>query len=241
MSLYGINRNNGQALYVQIAEVIQREHLEHTQPGTRLPSEMELAGQFGVNRHTVRRAVDSLISMGMVERRHGVGLFAAATLIDYRIRPSSRFTQNLGEKGHFTESTVLNSGWITAPAGVAAQLSVAVSAQVFWIETLRKADGIPLTIVSHFFPEGTSAEAAQSYTGGSLHEHLVPCVGRLTRKKSIITAVIPRGDDARLLGIPAGQPVLRVKSVNVATPHAHAVEYAVSRMRSDRLQLRIDL
>ncbi len=45
-------------------------------PGSRLPSERELAARIGTSRNVVREAVRILETRGMVEVRHGVGTFA---------------------------------------------------------------------------------------------------------------------------------------------------------------------
>jgi DNA-binding GntR family transcriptional regulator len=44
-------------------------------PGERLPSEAQLAQRFGVNRHTVRRALAALAEDGLVQARRGAGVF----------------------------------------------------------------------------------------------------------------------------------------------------------------------
>ena len=46
--------------------------------GDRLPSERELAKQLSVGRSSLREAVQGLQTMGLVERRHGVGTFFVA-------------------------------------------------------------------------------------------------------------------------------------------------------------------
>ena len=43
--------------------------------GDRLPSERDLARQWGVARMTVRRSVDALVAEGILERRHGSGTY----------------------------------------------------------------------------------------------------------------------------------------------------------------------
>ncbi len=54
-------------------------------PGQRLPAERELAARFGVSRATLREAVQSLSSLGLLEVRQGVGTIVsphATTLED---------------------------------------------------------------------------------------------------------------------------------------------------------------
>jgi GntR family phosphonate transport system transcriptional regulator len=124
MSLYAIERDTGIALYAQIAEVLEREYVRHGNPGDRLPAEGELAARFGVNRHTLRRAVDELIAEGMLERQHGVGIFIADHLLDYRVGSGTRFTQTLADIGISTDTRVVRKMVAPASAGVARHLGL---------------------------------------------------------------------------------------------------------------------
>ena len=65
-------------LYELVAERL-REHVESAglSPGDRLPAERALAEQFGVSRTSVREALVSLEVQGLVEVRHGGGVFLA--------------------------------------------------------------------------------------------------------------------------------------------------------------------
>ena len=47
-------------------------------PGSKLPSENQLARQFGVSRSAVREAVSGVASLGLLERRKGAGMFVRA-------------------------------------------------------------------------------------------------------------------------------------------------------------------
>jgi len=47
-------------------------------PGTRLPSEADLAGQMGISRPTLREALKSLEQQAIIVRRHGVGTFVSS-------------------------------------------------------------------------------------------------------------------------------------------------------------------
>jgi len=240
MSLHSIKIHSGTAMYVQIARSIEKNYIKGEESGSRLPSEGELARRFGVNRHTLRRAVDELVNAGMIERRRGLGLFVAEGTIDYPVGSKTRFTQNLADLGRLSESRLVEKTVIKASRGITSALEVSENEPVLWIETLRYVDGAPFCIVSHFLPETFAADIFSDYTGGSIHEQIMKHHGGIRRLESLVTAILPLGNDARLLHIPPTQPVLRVKSVNTLESDGRPVEYAITRFRADRVKLRIN-
>ncbi|MNE46231.1 HTH-type transcriptional regulator LutR [compost metagenome] len=63
-------------IYEQVAETIRDKILDGTfLPGSRLPSERDLAAQLGVSRPAVREAIGSLQNEGLVATRHGSGTY----------------------------------------------------------------------------------------------------------------------------------------------------------------------
>lgn len=241
MSLYAVSRDRGEALYSQIARQIEQEISRLYPAGESLPPEAELALRFGVNRHTLRRAVDELVDAGLLERRHGVGVFVVGAPLDYQLGAQTRFTETLAAQGLDSDSRLIRKQVIPADGGVAERLQVRVGEPVFWLETLRLTGGQPLCVISHFLPAARFSGLAEAYAGGSLHEFLKQHYAMpLRRVESLVTAVPPQGDDARLLNMPQNRPVLRVKSVNVDDRDGTPVEYAITRFRADRIQLRIN-
>jgi DNA-binding FadR family transcriptional regulator len=70
-------------LYVSVQDAIKDYIFENKlQPGDPLPSENELAEQLGVSRNSVREAVKSLVSLGVVDSRRGSGLFVQNFSLD---------------------------------------------------------------------------------------------------------------------------------------------------------------
>jgi GntR family phosphonate transport system transcriptional regulator len=241
MSLYSVARHTGEALYAQIARQLEHELANIYSPGDCLPSEGDLAARFGVNRHTLRRAIDELVDMGLLERRHGLGVFVLETQLEYRIEAGTRFTENLAALGLKTDNRILRKQRLPAIERVAERLAIGVGDPVLWIETLRTAEERALCVISHFISAERFPLVLADYAGGSLHQFLAATYGcRLKRKESLVTAVLPQGDDAKLLGMPQNRPVLRVKSVNVDKRDGTPVEYSITRFRADRIQLRIN-
>jgi GntR family phosphonate transport system transcriptional regulator len=237
MSLYAVERNSPEALYAQIARRLEQE-VGLYRPGAALPPETELAARFGVNRHTLRRAVDELVTAGLLERRHGRGVFVIDSLLDYKLAAGTRFTETLSALGKSTDCKVIRKLILPASGRIAERLAVAGGAQTIWIETLRLADDAPLCVISHFLPAGKYRQVFDEYAGGSLHRFLETRYGCVLRRtESLVTSLLPQGDDAMLLGIAQNRPVLRVKSVNVDERNGTPVEYALTRFRADRVQL----
>ncbi|MGF6637850.1 phosphonate metabolism transcriptional regulator PhnF [Paraburkholderia sp. 35.1] len=242
MSLYAVSREQGESLYAQIARQLEQEIVNLYAPGDYLPSEGELASRFGVNRHTLRRAIDELVDAGLVERRHGRGILVLDNQIDYQIGKSTRFTENLNAQGLQAGNRILRKQTLPASMRVAERLAILEGEPVHWLETLRSVDGKPMCVISHFLPVHPFPDLLVRYQGDSLHAFLSAEYGcRLRRVDSAVTAVLPQGDDAQILGMPQNRPVLRVKSVNVDERDNHPIEYVITRFRADRVQLRIPL
>ena len=240
MSLLALSRTNGEAMYAQIRRVLEQEIRTLLKPGALLPPESELASRFAVNRHTLRRAMDGLIARGLIERRHGKGSVVLGAPLDYDVHAQTRFTDTLEALGRRPESRVIRKLVIPARGGVATRLALEEGAAVIWVETLRLADERPFCVISHFLPAARVPGLIENYAGGSLHEFLRVGYGaRLRRAESLLSAALPLGDDASLLAMPQHQPVLRVKSINVDERDGTRFEYALTRFRADRVQLRI--
>ena len=59
-------------LHEEIVTIIQKQIMNGTiTPGSKLPSEREMAETFSVNRATVREALRKLENLDLVEIRHG--------------------------------------------------------------------------------------------------------------------------------------------------------------------------
>lgn len=230
-------RQSGLAIWAQIASDLRGQIKRSFDEGDWLPAEPELAARFGVNRHTLRRAVDELIAEGLVERVHGRGTRVLARGLVYGIGRDTRFTERLAASGRTAQVRLLDRSEIAAEGGVARRLRVAEGTPVLRLRTLRGENDLPYALTLHFLT-GAAAEAARSYAGGSLTRHLRETAGiTLDRVESLITTRLPLPEDALALRMPRTQPVLRVKGVNACRECGVVQEYAISQFRGDRIQL----
>src|ERR1700756_1888994 len=79
-------KSSGTALYRQVADdLLARVARSELVPGERLEPEAQLARRYGVNRLTVRRALEELARAGVLRTEHGVGSFVAVPPMRHRI------------------------------------------------------------------------------------------------------------------------------------------------------------
>jgi GntR family phosphonate transport system transcriptional regulator len=121
------------AIRDQIAQDIARGHYA---AGGRLPTETQLADRFGVNRHTLRRALADLSQAGMVHARRGAGVFVTHRPTAYPLGQRVRFHQNLMAAGRVPERRMLLLDTRAADAVEARALALAPGASVHVYEGL---------------------------------------------------------------------------------------------------------
>ncbi len=110
-------------LYERVRQAIAASIADGTYaPGDRLPSEARLADELGVNRLTVRRAIEELARAGAVESRQGSGTYVSAPIV--RLPLSQRLstdslvaglTSQIAEQGYTYEDVLLRAAKV--PAG----------------------------------------------------------------------------------------------------------------------------
>mgnify|MGYP000710294205 CR=1 FL=1 len=210
-------------------------------PGDRLPSEAALAVRFGVNRHTLRRALAALAEAGLVHARRGAGVFVTARPTDYRIGRRTRFHQNLIAAGLTPERRILSLETRAADAGEAAALELAPGARVHVWEGLSMADGVPVAqfrsvFCACRFPDLKAALAETRSVTAALARAGVP---DYTRRSTRLSAERADAVRARHLRLPEGAPVLRTVAINV-DGEGRPVEYGRTWFAGDRVQLIVE-
>ena len=235
-------RAEGVALWRQIAECL-RDEISQKRFGTanRLPPEKELAARFGVNRHTVRRALSELASEGLVRTEHGRGTFMLDGFIDYQVGKRTRFSENIRRLNMEPSREVLQSFREPAPANVAKTLGLRRGSEVIHLETRSLADRQVNSLASHYFSARRFPDLIAAFEQeGSITEALKNLgVADYLRKRTAITARMPDAYEARQLEIPKNQPVLVAEAVNVDAK-GKPLEFCVSRSPANRRQFVVE-
>jgi GntR family transcriptional regulator, phosphonate transport system regulatory protein len=238
-----VERGAGIAVWRQIEQVLASEiAASGFGESGRLPSESELAKRFGVNRHTVRRAMLGLAAQGLVSVEQGRGTFVQPGAIDYTIGRRTRFTENLREQAHSTRGSVLSAAPVKAEPKVAKALGLRTGTLVYRIESLHAADGVPLTYALAWYPAARFAGLPEALerTDGAFSTALAEYgVSDYSRRWSRIGSMLPDADIARRLNVNRQQPVLWVENLDVDA-NGVPIKYGVTHFAADRVQLYVE-
>ncbi len=210
-------------------------------PGEQLPVEATLASDFAVNRHTVRRALAALAAGGMVRATQGRGTFVEAKPIPYPIGTRTRFSELVQRAGREAGGKLIGSAKVTADAEIAVALKIAKGAPVLRLETVRSADGTPISMGTAYFPLPRFAKLAAAYrkTGSTTKALKLAGVADYTRAETRVSARPPTAEEAALLDLAAGRPVLTVTSINV-DPAGVPIQFTHAAFVADRTELVIE-
>jgi GntR family transcriptional regulator len=227
----------GRALKHEAIREYVRRLVADEVPGTPAPSERELVNRFGVARMTVRQALDALVAEGLLERKPGRGTFVAHPR--RASTPVLSFTDEMLRRGMVAESQTLLLRLEQANASVARVLGLTEGDAVVHWRRLRLADGAPMCLEDAYLNEVLLPGFAQGPAPVSLYDDLATRGLRPTWVEDAVTADLATGDDATLLVLPAGAPVLRKQRRALAGDKV--IEVSRSVYRVDRYALRISL
>ncbi|UWQ58961.1 phosphonate metabolism transcriptional regulator PhnF [Leisingera caerulea] len=208
--------------------------------GGKLPAEAQLSARFGVNRHTVRRALADMAAQGLVHSRRGAGVFVAAKPTDYPIGKRVRFHQNLAREGRIPAKKLLTLETRAAGLREAEALELQAGDPVLVYDGLSLADGQPIALAQAVFPAGLLPGLHEALEeDSSITESLKRCgVEDYTRRETRIAAKLATATQALHLQISEGAPILRTTSVSVDT-NGTPIEFGRTWFAGDRVTLTV--
>lgn len=186
-------------LYLQIQRALREAiQLKMLVADDALPPEREMAEDFAVSRITVRKALEGLVSEGLLTRRQGAGTFVAA-----------RVERNFSKLTCFTEDMILrgrkpHSEWISRAEGQvtpeeALALGLSPGALVFRFARIRYADKAPMAV--EYTTIAAFALPSTEVVDDSLYAALAMTGHRPSRALQRLRSILVTREHAPLLGV----------------------------------------
>lgn len=231
-------------LYARVERIITDRIADRTwPPGHMLPSETELAAELGVSQGTVRRALDALFRRHVVERRQGRGTFVATHTSERALFHFFHLTDLAGGKTAPT-SRVLSLLRASATEDEARQLRLRKGAAVIRIGRVRLLRGVARVAETIALPAARFRGFALP-VGEEMQDELYVHYQRhhgvsVARAEDALSAATASAEQATLLGLAAGAPLLAVERVAFDLAN-QPVEWRVSLVDTRALRYRVAL
>jgi GntR family transcriptional regulator len=215
-------------LYQQVRERLTRRIADGSWPGGAVvPSEMQIAAELGVSQGTVRKALDEMTAAKLLVRRQGKGTFVATHDEARILFQFFKLTPDTGEQV-FPESDVISVTTGTADATAAERLSIVKGARVIRIRRARSMAGRRAICETIILPLALFDGLQDSDIPNNLYHLYSERYGiRVAGGRETLKAVAASVEDATILGITPGTPLLLIDRVAMALD-GRPVEWRVS-------------
>jgi GntR family transcriptional regulator len=192
-----------QRLRDDLAARINRRELR---PGDLIPSEAELSARHGVAIGTVRKAIDQLVTDGVLERQQGRGTFVR--------RARFRFHSESGER-RIPQSRILRRKVVPAPSAVASALRIGAGEPVISLSRLRLIEDEPL-LAEEIWLQKSRFEAVLAIDTADFGDLLYPlyeerCGEVVVSADEILSVDSATDMQARLLRLEKGAPLIVIE------------------------------
>lgn len=210
-----LNKNSHVPLYLQLfAQLVRKIQTGELKPGDKLLSEREMAETLGVSRITARLAIQELLKSGMVYREQGRGTFVAESCMR-DVQGFTSFTEDMKSRGLKPGSRILKLEIIPADEDLAQTLHLEVGEPALYLKRLRFANDRPVAIQTAYLPHRlVPGLESIDLTNRSLFEvlrqtyYIYPAW-----TEAAVEAAAATAEEAHLLNIKQGEPVLVVKGL----------------------------
>lgn len=208
--------------------------------GDELPSEAELCEQFGSSRGPVRQAMMLLRTEGMISTGRGRRSTVLARSGNNDFDSSISLSSWLRFYGYAPGQRTLLLARQPADEATAGHLRITPGEHVVTLHRLRLADDRPFAIECTHFPVPVGRHVLNADTDAvSIMEHLADndiIVDNLTR---CITAVVATEEDANLLDIRPGDPLMRIR-ISASDQYGQIIFFADNLFLAENLTLSLN-
>jgi GntR family transcriptional regulator len=204
-----------------------------------IPPERELEELFNVSRTTVRQALRMMVSKGYLYREQGKGTFVTPQKMQQSIDILKSFSEGIVSRGCTPGQKILSLNLVKPSERIREKLELPENHQeVMFIKRVRYSNEQPIAIQRSYLNLGYRRDfsAEELEKRGSLYALLNEKYGLVpTEAVETLGATVASEEEAELLGISSGAPLLNVDRTVWSQNHT-IMEYLRAVYRADRYQ-----
>jgi len=205
-----LHKEDPTPLYLQLQKGL-RDAIENrvVAADAAIPTERDLAEEFDISRITVRKAIDGLVSEGLLSRRRGAGTFVLAPRVEKSFSRLTSFSEDMISRGRRPHSV-----WVSKSEGAvtpeeALSLGLSPGTSVYRFHRIRYADDLPMALEFSTVP--AYCLASPDAVGASLYEALESAGHLPVRALQRLRAINFSAEQAEPLGVAPGDAGLFIE------------------------------
>lgn len=206
-------RDRGEALYVQLKAALL-EMMARMEPNAMIPSEWELCERFQVSRTTVRQAIATLVSEGLLYREQGRGTFVAPPKLAPEGNRALSIEEELHGLGESLAVEILSFEDVAAERLQQLQLRLRPGDRTWRIRRRISAGGTPFAHQAVHMPRRLFPTLTPEQAECDLYDLVEQNWGyRVASAEDLIECVVADPTRSQILGVREGAPLLLVGRV----------------------------
>lgn len=206
---YAIDHKSSYPLHKQAETLLRKMILEEEyQNGKALPNEVEMAKKLAISRTTLRQAINTLVSEGLLIRKKRVGTKVAPAPVSSRSNNWLSFSQEMKIRGIPIKNFELHITWVFPDEALANFFGIKSDRKILKMERVRGKTNEPFVYFASYFHPRIGLTGNEDFKR-PLYEILETDYSVIaTLSKEEISAKAADPVIAEKLVIPVGSPIL---------------------------------
>lgn len=223
-------------IHIQLREII-REKIEDGEykQGDMIPSEREMAKTYGINRMTVKNAIDGLVREGLLFKVQGKGTYVLNRKVKKDLQVLTGLSASMKEKGIKPASKVMVKEVLDDYEEVNKKLNLPINKEVFRLLRLRLGNDEPSALEDTYIPYERFKDILEvNFEMISLYDYFESKGVKIDKSYETLTIVKANHREAKLLSIPVDTSIFLFEYLTY-DDKGNIVEYTKSYTRGDKV------
>lgn len=220
-------------LYKDITKKLRfRINSDEFSVGDVLPTERQLMAEYQASRVSIRKALNELQLLSLIEKKHGSGSYIRQKEIVHLMHPLKSGVESSQDNGEKITSEVLEFAIVDPDVEVANRLRIQPDERVYYIKRLRKVNNRPQIIEDSFMPVSLFPELTIRTLEHSKFEYIEKLLGlEIEGSYQEFSPALPDKKEESLLNMQEKEPMLQITTVSNFSD-GRIFDYSIMRFKS---------
>ena len=178
--------------------------------GDKIPTENQLAEQFGVSRMTVNKAIRDLVQENMLVRFPGLGTFVSDAKAESPLADIKNIAEEVRQRGHQYSCQVIQLKETSASESMSMQMGVPIGTKQYHSIIVHLENELPIQLENRYVIASlVPGYMDQDYSQSTPNEYLSK-VCPISSIEHVVEAILPSEESQKLLEIQPQTPCIQV-------------------------------